>query len=135
MRAEFVAAARSYLGAPWRHLGRKPWALDCVGLLIVAGKAVGIDVVAPRQYGREPWDDTLRKYLVQNFGSPVDEWQPGCVLLVRWGKGEPSHVGIMTDHACGYGMIHAHNLHGVIEQGLSGPLLACVEEVYDPWRA
>ena len=28
-----VAHARSMIGVPWRHQGRKPWAVDCLGLV------------------------------------------------------------------------------------------------------
>jgi hypothetical protein len=139
MRAEdpfdrFVGAARALLGARWRHRGRKPWAVDCIGLLVLAGEAVGIEIRAPKVYGREPWDDQLRQGLRDHFGEPVaGPYQPGDVALIRWGVGEPSHVAILADGAHGVlTMIHAHNLHGVVEHRLDGPFLKVIEEVYRP---
>jgi len=130
----FIAAARAHLGVRWRHRGRKPWALDCLGLLVVSADAVGLPIDVPTIYGREPWDDLLRRGLQDRFGDPVDDWRPGDVALIRWGKGEPSHVAIITDHPTGLGMIHVHNLDGVVEHALSGPYLDCVEAVYRPWH-
>jgi len=41
-KAEFVEAARSYLGVPFRHLGRNRNGLDCVGLVLCAAHDVGL---------------------------------------------------------------------------------------------
>lgn len=131
-----VAHARSMIGVPWRHQGRKPWAVDCIGLvglsLVAAGWPRPIDW--PKDYGRDPWDDRLRRGLRMYFGDPVSgEWQAGDVPLFRWGKGEPSHVGILADHPHGgLSIIHASNLRNVVETALAGRLLSCVEEVYRP---
>lgn len=131
---QFVTAARGFKGTRWRHRGRKPWAVDCVGLLKLAGDAAGLQLVDQRVYGREPWEDQLRKAMRDHFGDPVaSPWRPGDVALIRWNKGEPSHVAIVGDHPNGgLTLIHAHNLHGVVECSLSGPFIHCVLEVYRP---
>ncbi len=129
-----VAHARSMLGTPWRHRGRKPWAVDCLGLVELSLRAAGWNapVNAPR-YGREPWDDMLRRGLTRHLGEPVTDMQPGDVVLVRWRRGEPSHVGLLADYVWGgLSIIHASNIDGVIETALSGHVLACVEAVYRP---
>ena len=70
------------LGVRWRHLGRKPWAVDCLGLVILSLRAAGCAYAdAPDRYGREPWDDQLRKGLRERLGPPVDDWRPGDVAL------------------------------------------------------
>lgn len=133
---EFVRHARSLKGARWRHRGRKPWAVDCLGLLVLAAKATGSSIQDVSRYGRDPWDDQLRKGLATRFGPPVGGWRAGDVALIRWRKGEPSHVAIIADHpGGGLSMIHVHNLHGVVEHSLSGPFLDCIVEVYRPWLA
>lgn len=43
-RDAFVAAARSMLGVKWRHQGRQPWAVDCLGLIVLAMRAAGREV-------------------------------------------------------------------------------------------
>jgi hypothetical protein len=130
----FVLCARKMKGTRWRHRGRKPWAVDCIGLLKLAGDASGLTLTDQSGYGREPWDDRLRRALREHFGSPVNRpWRPGDVPLIRWRNGEPSHVGIFGDHPDGgLTLIHAHNLHGVVECSLSGMYLECVIEVYRP---
>jgi cell wall-associated NlpC family hydrolase len=132
-----VAHARQMLDVRWRHQGRKAWAVDCLGLvelcLITAGWPGSAQT--PARYGREPWDDQLRRGLQAHFGDPVtEEWKPGDVPLFRWGKGEPSHVGILCDYRYGgVSIIHASALaKKVIETSLSGRLRECVIEVYRP---
>lgn len=133
-----VAEARKMLGVKWRHQGRKPWAVDCAGLVVLSFAAAGWAgaEASPARYGRDPWDDMLRKTLVGHFGSalpPGQPWQQGDVPLFRWGKGEPSHVGIIADHPRGgLSIIHASNLRNVVETALTGRMLASVEEVYRP---
>lgn len=136
MSAEAVVAhARSMIGTRWRHRGRKPWAVDCIGLVELSLSAAGWKPRAemPLHYGREPWDDRLRKGLRAHFGEPVSDWQAGDVPLFRWREGEPSHVGIFADYLYGgLSIIHASNLHGVVESNFSGRLRECVIEVYRP---
>lgn len=135
MSAElFVAHARSLLRTPWRHRGRKPWGVDCVGLVVLSARAAGAQVNDFTRYGREPWDDMLRKTLRRYCGEPVDDWRAGDIALIRWAPGDPSHLAILADHPLGgLSMIHAQNLHGVVEHRLSGFYLDAVEEVYRLW--
>lgn len=133
---QVVAAARGMIGVRWRHQGRKPWAVDCIGLVELCLRGAGWVPIAemPAHYGTEPWDDRLRNGLQAHFGAPVsDGWRIGDIPLFRWGKGEPSHVGILADHPHGgLSLIHASNRRGVVEIQLSGKLLDCVIEVYRP---
>lgn len=135
---EFVAAARKLKGARWRHRGRKPWAVDCIGLVALAGKEAGLKVEDEYGYGREPWEDRLRKGMRARFGVPlpVSSAQIGDIALVKFSAGEPSHIGIVGDHPDGgLTLIHATNLDGVVEQSLTESILAAVIEVYRPWRS
>jgi cell wall-associated NlpC family hydrolase len=133
--AAFVAAARKLRGTPWRHRGRKSWAMDCVGLIVVAAREAGLQVTDEKLYGREPWEAQLQAGLRARFGTPIDtDWRAGDVSVIRWAKGEPSHVGILADHPLGgLSLIHAHNLHGVIEHAVDERLRCCVVEVYRPF--
>lgn len=130
---DLVNAARTLKGARWRHRGRHPWAVDCLGLLELSFSAAGWALQTPRRYGREPWEDQLRQGLRREFGLPItDGWSVGDIALICWNRGEPSHVGIIADHPQGLSLIHSHNLHGVVEHGLSGPYIKAVVEVYRP---
>lgn len=135
-RAAFIAAARELRGARWRHRGRKPWAVDCVGLIELAGRAVGEQWETPKVYGREPWDNKLRAELMRYFGAPLplSAAEPGFIALIRWTAGDPSHLAIIADHPDGgLSMIHAHNIMGVTEQRVAHPFHDCILEVYRPW--
>lgn len=133
---QYVQAARSLVGARWRHRGRSPHAIDCIGVVELPAKQIGLPYPPYNtRYGREPWDDQLRKYLQGWCGEPlsVAHAQAGDVALIRWGNAEPSHLGVIADHPDGgLSLIHAHVLHGVIEQGLRDNVLASVIEVYRP---
>lgn len=141
MSAEaFVQAARSFVErkARWRHMGRKPWAVDCLGLVELSLISSGYEPNnPPRRYGKEPWDDMLRKGLRAEFGEPVTDWQAGDIPLIRWRKGEPSHVGVLADYwAGGLSIIHSMNRMGVIETRLAEEVADSVIEVYRPtWGA
>jgi hypothetical protein len=134
--AAFVASARTFLGARWRHRGRKPWALDCVGLLYMSGRAAGWPLQDERYYGREPWDDQLRKQLASQCGDALpdgSEWRPGDVALIRWHVGEPTHVGIIADAKFGgLSLIHCENINGCVEQLLDRSFAGQIVEVYRP---
>lgn len=133
--AVFVAEARKLRGARWRHRGRKPWAVDCVGLLALAGARAGLIAEDEAGYGREPWDDRLRAGCRARFGEPVplERMEIGDIVLIRWAAGEPSHMGIVGDHPDGgFTLIHAHNINGVVECRLSERYLKGVVEVFRP---
>lgn len=140
----FIECARALIGrARWRHRGRKPWAVDCVGLIAVAAREAGIadKFRLGREYeigyGREPWDDQLRAHLRGRFGNPLQsqDAKPGDIALIRWGSGEPSHVAIIADHPDGgLSMIHSHNIAGVTEHRLAHPFDSCIVEIYRPWH-
>jgi hypothetical protein len=133
----FVNAARKLKGARWRHRGRKPWAVDCVGLVVLAGRESGLVMHDEIGYGREPWEDRLRTACQAHWGAPlsVEDAEPGDISLIRWSKGEPSHMAVVGDHPNGgLTIIHANNIHGVVECSLAEPFRSCVVEIYRPWR-
>lgn len=114
-RAEFVSYARARVGVPTLHQGRHElFGLDCAGLLIVAAwhfelKPRTFDVTG---YPARPDGVTLRRLCDEHL-TPIaqDDMQTGDVLLVRWQKGPPQHLGILFDHPFdGLAMVHADNL-------------------------
>lgn len=132
---EFVEAARSLKGAKWRHRGRKPWAVDCIGVVAVAGKMAGLAAEDEFKYGREPWEDRLRQGCRERWGDPIpkEQVQPGDIAIFRWGNGEPSHMGVIGNHPDGgLTLIHAHLTNGVVEASLAGKYESCIVEVFRP---
>ena len=133
---KFIDAARALKGARWRHRGRKSWAVDCIGLVVLAGRKSGLVDCDVSGYGREPWNDLLREGCHERFGEPLppSAAMPGDIAVIRWGDAEPSHVGIVGDHPDGgLTLIHASNMHGVVEHSLAGEYLDVIVEVYRPW--
>jgi hypothetical protein len=116
-RAAFLRCVRSYINVPFGHQGRKPWKLDCAGLLLVSMQGFARNVpftddrvgafvrewggrptVDLEAYGRTPFKDGLQRVLEDNAG-PAVEGPPvaGDVVLMRF-RGDPQHVGVITNH-------------------------------------
>lgn len=96
-RNGIVTAARSYLGVKWRHRGRDRTGLDCIGLLLVTGKALGLDLQdTDLQYHRHP-DFELFKDMIRRqsrLGS-LNDIRHGSILMLNQGA-IPCHCGIAT---------------------------------------
>ena len=92
----FVAAARSYVGVAWRHLGRSRTGVDCIGLVLLSARDVGLDLPDPAPYAREPQGTRLLDGILAH-ATRVAEAAPGDVLLFRMGL-YGGHVGIASVH-------------------------------------
>ena len=114
----FIAAARGYVGVPWRHQGRSRFGIDCVGLLVCVARDLGIQIEDMRAYEREPRAHDLARMLRRHCVSvPVAGMRRGDIVLM----GRPStHVGFLTQGHRPFGLIH------VPTNG------ACVEVRFDP---
>ena len=130
--ATVVAAAQSWVGVPWRHQGRTREGIDCLGLLIVVardlgldrvpGSSPGIDVTAPefRNYRRLP-----PAYLATRLAEHLDragEIAPGRIGLFALPGSAPAHVAIFGD---GGDIIHAYMPAGAVVR----------HKLDDGWRA
>lgn len=127
-----LAMARSLVGAKWRHLGRKPWAIDCIGIIVVSLAAGGIQMRDRTNYGREPWRDGLETDLHAHFGDPlpVTERRAGDVVLMKDElQPAPGHVGIITELDS---VIHSYSQTGVVEHGIDDTWEGRMVCVYRP---
>jgi cell wall-associated NlpC family hydrolase len=112
-RADIVRVARSYVGTPFLHRGRKPGlSLDCAGVVICAMRETGL--VAPDfdvpEYARRPDGTTLMSLCSANLTRIAQrEMQPGDVIVLIT-DADPQHLGILADYRHGgLSMIHASN--------------------------
>lgn len=106
-RRAVIDQARSYLGTPWRHQGRSRRGLDCVGLLVMVCRDLGISDYDESGYERLAKGRSLIN-AIEARCRKVTQPQPGDVLCFRY-DANPQHVGIATDHPHGgLGMIHAN---------------------------
>lgn len=128
-RSEIVNIARSYIGTPFHHQGRKKGiGIDCVGLLVCVMRECGLKVEDQANYNGLIDSGLLRSKLdahlvevglslamVGNTQIMRQSYQPGDILLLRIGK-IPQHIAIVTDG----GIIHTHEGSGkVVETELS----------------
>jgi cell wall-associated NlpC family hydrolase len=119
----FVAAARTYLGVPWRHLGRSTTGVDCIGLVLLAAREAGLDLDDPAPYAREPQGARLLAGVLAH-GRRVPEARRGDVLVFRMGI-YAGHLGIATTHRAygGPAVLHAYAPHRhVVEQPMDAEL-------------
>lgn len=93
LRAAFLAEVRKTIGTRYQHRGRIAGvALDCVGVPIVAMRAVGILVPEPQPYGTMP--PPIVEQLLPWFAR-VETAEPGDLVAMLW-HGEPRHCGIVS---------------------------------------
>lgn len=127
-----LSKARSLLGAKWRHLGRKPWAVDCIGIVILSLRAGGVFMQDRTNYGREPWKDGLEHDMQLHFGDPllVSERCAGDIVLMK-DDGAPAagHVGIVTEVDS---VIHSYSQTGVVEHCIDDEWIRRMTCVYRP---
>jgi cell wall-associated NlpC family hydrolase len=110
-RARFVEEARSYIGTPWKHLGRARSGIDCIGLLLVAGEKSGVvQKFEFTAYTRNPNGtsllDEFDKYCNQK---PLTEIRRGDILITRdTSVLLPCHCGIIDERFGEFRLIHAY---------------------------
>lgn len=118
-RREVIATARTWLGVPYRHLGRTRSGVDCAGFILAVAEDLGIKTHAPSDYSNQPKGTTL---LVP---AEAQMWRmertriiPGDVVVFwAWTPEEPSHFGIIGEGPHGVTTIHSFSKYGkVVEQ-------------------
>ena len=94
--AQIVAAARTHLGAPFRHQGRSAQGLDCVGLLVLVARALGQPHHDVTGYTRR----ATGMGFLRHFRDHLDEIAPANALegdvLVFVESVYPCHTGILS---------------------------------------
>ena len=100
-----VTEARSWVGTPYLHQGRrKGQGVDCIGLVVGVAPSLCITVKDRADYAQQPAKGELQKELDRHgFRIPFTARQAGDILLMRFST-EPQHVAIFT----GQSIIHAY---------------------------
>jgi cell wall-associated NlpC family hydrolase len=95
-RARVVAFARSMVGKPFSHLGRTDAGVDCVGLVILAFRAGGLDIqdFATYRHRDEEIDYAAeaRRHWTTSEDLTANEGDAFLFKVKRY----PSHFGIAT---------------------------------------
>lgn len=123
-RALIVAAARSWIGTPYRHQASlKGVGCDCLGLLRgIWREAIGPEPERMPAYSPD-WAEAGRSETLLAAAQshlaplPAEGWEAGDVLVFRWRQGLPAkHCGIAVSADA---MVHAHEGASVAEVALT----------------
>lgn len=110
-RVHLIAEAETWVGTPWAHQGRiKGVAVDCVGLLMGVGKALGLPYKDVQGYPPRPGAE-LRAMCDEQM-DPVGRMnrKPGDALLLAWHR-NPIHLAILLDDDY---VIHSNGIVGKV---------------------
>lgn len=97
-REAFLAALRAYDGVAWRHQGRDRRGIDCLGLIVLSARDIGIQVVDNLNYGRVPDFETMRAGLREHF-APVGprDLLAGDLYWIQWPRAaHPMHLAVFV---------------------------------------
>lgn len=128
MSACVVAAARRWIGTPYRHQAScRAAGTDCLGLVRgVWRDVIGAEPEQPPAYSQD-WgevacDERLWTAALRHLRPASETWQPGDVLLFRMRSGMVAkHLGILSVPGREARFIHAYSGHAVLESPLSLP--------------
>jgi hypothetical protein len=119
-RAEIVAEARSWIGTRFRPKGRSRQGVDCIGLLVVVGRAFAVPHEDQQHY--TDWPDperrmlaTFDRYLLRCLPGEPD-WD-GTLGVFPTHKALPGHVGFFSSRHGQRHLVHARaSAHVVLEE-------------------
>jgi hypothetical protein len=108
-RDDIVAEARRWIGTPYRQKGRSARGLDCLGLLVMLGRAFDIAHVDAQDYSNWPREDLLVLRVLATHLTPLPiqtERLAGCIGAFAERR-LPGHVGVFSEQAGVVHLIHA----------------------------
>jgi NlpC/P60 family putative phage cell wall peptidase len=127
--ARIVAAARGWLGTPYRHQAACRGAgCDCLGLVRGIWREVkGAEPERPPAYSMD-WAEPARQEALWQAAARhlrakvLHDEAAGDVILFRMREGAiAKHLGIVAETGARATFIHAYSGHGVVETALSAP--------------
>lgn len=136
-RSEVIEYARTFLGTPFHHQGRRPGVgIDCIGTILVPLWHLGITDINIKRYSRLPNPDLIYGFLRDAEESgliwtvPKRDGLPADVALFRI-RTDPQHFGWITD----LGLLHAQfstdpRESAVVEHRMDQALFDSIVQVY-----
>lgn len=112
-----VAAARGCVGTRFRSQGRVAGiGLDCIGVALIAARAVGVDFTVPPYALGGDHQAQLETALATRGCRAVDAAAPGDLIVAAPAMGR-RHIGVRTRD----GVVHAHAGLGRVVEGPLDP--------------
>ena len=106
-RADILRVARSWLGVPFAHQGRTRRGVDCVGLVVMVARELGISDYDFTRYERRPDGSFLTHFRANaTERARVADARPGD-LMVLADSLYPCHVAIRAEQRGEPTLIHA----------------------------
>jgi hypothetical protein len=135
---DLIFEARKFRGAPWFHAGRDEQGIDCVGLILVPARRLGLTDYEPPSYSPIFDPGVLLRVLgeqCERVGTlaPLSVYAdpPAGTIGLFVVRGHPTHLGYLTGEGT---VIHAHaKAKRVIEEPLAGLWERCLMGIYR-WR-
>lgn len=116
-REAIVAAARSWIGTPYRHQGRtKMKGVDCVGLVLGVGQDLGLQFTVPEHYAESPSSNLVLRHADQQLVSIHNKVLAPGRIAILWGfdRNEAQHLAIVGEYAGRFTMIHSFSKAGKV---------------------
>ena len=120
-RAQVVASARGLVGARWRHQGRSARGVDCVGLVVLVCRELGLSGYDSVAYGRDPDPRRFLGHFTDGGAIRINprDAQDGDIILFHQ-QGYPCHVGLRTTRDGAPWVVHATLARGrVVEEPMT----------------
>jgi cell wall-associated NlpC family hydrolase len=113
-RAQIIAEARTWIGVRWRHQGRTRRGVDCVGLVVLTGRACGLPIEDFTAYQRHAHGHALLDpFDAQGVAVQLSAARPGDVIIFV-DRHYPCHVGILSEKAGVMAVVHAMADYGKV---------------------
>jgi cell wall-associated NlpC family hydrolase len=107
-RGDVVAEARKWIGIPYRPKGRSERGLDCIGLLIVVGRAFAVPHEDQQHYTDYPTQERQLLALMDTYLARRRVHEPWDGLIGVFSERRlPAHVGIFARRSDVPHLIHA----------------------------
>jgi cell wall-associated NlpC family hydrolase len=97
-REKIIETARGFLNTPFKHQGRNEAGIDCAGLIINVGQALGYihEDYRYENYGRIPHKGKLEQNVDANLEKiELSDIQPGDIFLMTFNR-YPQHLALVT---------------------------------------
>lgn len=107
-----IAAAKALLGSPFHHAGRDPKiGIDCAGLIIAVGAAVGSGITGPTDYQpRGDFSAMMAELSAQLADTDRPVNTPGNIISISY-RLAAAHCAIVIDHGQ---IVHAISNRGTV---------------------